>query len=47
MPAGEIRAADVADFSSAYQIVECVQRFLDRGERVKGVQLKEVDVIGT
>ncbi len=46
MPAREIRAADVADFSGAHEIVERVQRFLDRGEGVKGVQLEEVDVIG-
>jgi len=46
MPPREIRATDVADFSSAHEIVERVQRLPYRGERIKGMQLKEVDVIG-
>jgi len=37
LPARKIRAADVADFSGTHEIVERVQRFLDRGERIKGM----------
>ena len=46
VPAGEIRAADVADLAGAHQVVERAQRLLDRRQGVEAVQLKEVDVIG-
>ena len=46
VPAGEVRAADVADLAGAHQIVERAERFLDRRQRVEAVQLVEVDVVG-
>ena len=46
MPAGEIGTADVADFSGADEDIEGGEDFLDGGEGVKGVELKEIDVFG-
>src|SRR5204862_6768302 len=46
MPAGKVRATDVADLAGAHAIVERAQRFLDGRERVEAVQLVEIDVVG-
>ena len=46
VPAGEVRAADVADLARAHQLVERGQRLLDRRVGVEAVQLEEVDVVG-
>src|SRR5437588_323742 len=46
MPAGEIGATDVSDFSRAHQSVERAQGLLHGRLRVKSVQLKQVNVIG-
>ena len=46
VPAGEVRAADVADLAGAHQVVQRAEHFLDRRRRVEGVQLIEVDVVG-
>ena len=42
----EIRAADVAHFAGAYEIVECSQRFLERYVPVVEVELVQVDEVG-
>src|SRR5664280_2919517 len=46
MPAGEIRAAEITDFSCAHEIVERAQGFFDGCDRIETVQLKQVNVIG-
>lgn len=46
VPAGEVRAADVANFAFADELVEGVEGFFDRGHGVEGVELEEVDVVG-
>ena len=46
LPAGKIRAADIADFALTDQVVERAQGFLDRRERIGLVQLIEIDPIG-
>ena len=46
VPAGEVRAADVADLAGAHQIVERAQHLLDGRQGVEAVQLIEVDVVG-
>ena len=46
VPAGEVRAADVADLAGPDQVVERAQHLLDRRQRVEAVQLEEVDVVG-
>ena len=46
VPAGEVRAADVADLAGAHQVVERAQHLLDRRQGVEAVQLIEVDVVG-
>src|SRR4051794_38110170 len=45
MPAGKIRAADIADLAGADEVVERVQRFLNWGERIEAVELEEVDIV--
>ena len=46
-PAGEVRVAHVPDLALGHQFVQRCDRFLDRGHRVRGVQLVQVDVVGT
>src|SRR6202789_893200 len=43
MPAGEIRAADVADLAGANELIERGERFLDGSVVVLAVQLEQVD----
>src|SRR3984885_6391952 len=43
MPAGEIRAADVADLAGANELIERRQRLLDRGVVILPVQLEKID----
>jgi len=45
-PAGEVGVADVADLARRDQVVEGREGLLDRGHRVRGVQLVQVDVVG-
>src|SRR5262245_7587969 len=45
MPAGEIGAGDVADLAAARQRVQCIERLLDRRERVETMHVVDVDVI--
>jgi hypothetical protein len=45
LPAGEVRASDVADLARVHQIVERRERLLDRGLVVPAVDLIQVDVI--
>src|ERR1039458_3418460 len=45
MPAGEIGAAEVANFSSTHEIIQRAQRFFDGRDGIECMQLKEVDVI--
>src|SRR5438552_13323442 len=45
MPAGEVRARDVADLAGGHEIVERRKRFLDRGSRVESVHVVDVDGI--
>ena len=46
LPAGEVGVAEVADLALGHQLVEGGQGLLDRGHRVRGVQLVQVDVVG-
>src|SRR5690606_40166319 len=46
VPAGEVGAADVADFAGADEAVEGVEGFLDGGEGVLSVHEVDVDVVG-
>ena len=46
VPAGEVRAADVADLAGPDQVVKRAKRLLDRRRPVEGVELVEVDVVG-
>ena len=46
VPAGEVRAADVANFAGAHEIVESDENFLDGRHRIEAVQLEEVDIVG-
>src|SRR5882672_8493651 len=46
MPAGKIRAGNIADLSGLNQAVERAQYFLDGGEGVESVKMVDVDVIG-
>ena len=46
MPAGEIGAAGVADFSGADEIIEAAQNFFLRCHGVKAMELEQVDIIG-
>src|SRR4051812_32946581 len=45
VPAGEVRAADVAKLALAHQVRERIQRLLDRRGGVEAVQLEQVDVV--
>ena len=45
MPAGEIGAAGVADFSGADEIIEAAHHLLLRRHGVKAVELEQVDII--
>ena len=45
VPAGEIRASDIAHLAAADEVVERRQRFLDRGVVVLAVQLQQIDMI--
>ena len=42
----EVRDAGVADLAGMDQVVEGEERLIDRGVRVPGVELVQVDVIG-
>src|SRR6476646_3609642 len=44
MPAGAVRARDVADLAGGHEIVERRKRFLDRRSRVESVHM--IDVYG-
>jgi hypothetical protein len=46
LPAGQVRVPDVPDLALGHQLAERGDRFLDRGQRVRGVQLVQVDVVG-
>ena len=46
LPAGQVRVPDVPDLALGHQLVERGDRLLDRGHRVRGVQLVQVDVVG-
>jgi len=46
LPAGEIRATDVADFARPHHVVERIQDFFYGSQRIECVQLIEVDVVG-
>jgi hypothetical protein len=46
LPAREVGHSGIADLARAYEVVECGQDLLDRGARVEGVQLEQVDVVG-
>src|SRR5665213_1362747 len=46
MPTGKVGAAYVANLADADKIVQRAERFFDRGECVKCVELKKVDVVG-
>ena len=45
-PAGEVGVADVADLSRRDQVVQGGECLVDRGYRVRAVQLVQVDVVG-
>ena len=47
MPSGEIRAADVADLAGLDQIVKGAESLLNGRRPVEGVELIEIDKIGT
>src|SRR6202042_1702958 len=46
LPAGEVRRTGAPDLALAHQFGERLQRLLDRGERIRGVELVEVDPVG-
>ena len=46
MPAGKIRAADVADFAGGHQVIEGAERLFDRRGGVEAVELKHIEVVG-
>ena len=46
MPAGEIRAGDVADFAALDEAVESAEGLFDGRGRVEAVHVVDVDVIG-
>ena len=46
LPAGEVGVAEVADLALGDEVVEGGQGLVDRGDRVRGVQLVQVDVVG-
>ena len=46
LPAGVVRAADVADLAGTDEAVERLERFLERGLAIPLVHLIEVDVVG-
>ena len=45
MPAGEIRAGDVAHLAALHQRVQCAQRLLHRGPRIEAMDGVDVDVL--
>ena len=45
LPAGAVGVADVADLAAGDELVEGVEGLLDRGQRVRGVELVEVDPV--
>ena len=45
MPAGKVRAGDVAHFAARDQRVERLQHFLNGSQRVESVHVIDVDVI--
>ena len=46
MPAGEVRAADVANFAGTHEVVEGAEDFLDGRHCIEAVQLEEVEIVG-
>ena len=46
LPAGQVRVTEVAHLALGDQLTQRVQRLLDRGLRVRGVQLVQVQVVG-
>jgi hypothetical protein len=46
VPAGEVGAGDVADFSCGDEFVQRAEGFFDGGGGVEGVQVVDVDVVG-
>src|SRR6266851_1475278 len=47
LPARKIGDPDITDFARAHEVIERDQYNLDRGRSVEGVQLKQIDVIGS
>ena len=46
VPAGEVGAADVADFSRAHHVIQGVEGLLHGGARIEAVELEQIDVVG-
>ncbi len=46
MPAGEVGAGDIADFSGGDEFVERAEGLFDGGGGVEGVEVVDVDVVG-
>ncbi len=46
LPGREVRRTHVADLALAHYLVESGQRLLDRGERVRAVELEKIYVVG-
>jgi hypothetical protein len=46
VPAREIGATNITDFTGSNQVVERAYGFFDRGKSVETMQLKKVDVVG-
>ncbi len=46
VPSREVRAADVSNFSAAHELIEGAEHLIDRSQRVEGVELVQIDVVG-
>lgn len=46
VPAREVRATHVAHLSRALEVVKCTQGFLDRRDRIEGMDLIQIKVVG-
>jgi hypothetical protein len=46
LPAAEVRVAQVPDLALGNQLMQCRDGLLDRGHRIRRVQLVQIDVVG-